>query len=288
MDQQNNDQVPNHPVVPSVQPPQLPPPLPPPIQPQPPVVPPAVQVPIVQAQVHQNPNGNIDLKLQQTKLPEFWGQKEKDSISAYEFVKRVDKMASANNWTIKVAFDNVGLALKGEANIWLYSQFTLKHIEGDRERWSIIRPFFKEEFATECDDKLILDGLAHMAQRSTENVRIFFGHLNKVNTVIVDAYHSYTLTPANPPVDANGNISKANFLAYKQALIRNVTEFYLLNQFRPHCFRSSVGSSIFNQWRHWIWTQLSGSQPLSYGPRRKPNLPPKLIRCNNLMKKRML
>ena len=45
-----------------------------------PVVPPAGQVPIVQAQWQQNPNGNIDLKLQQTKLPEFWGQKEKDSI----------------------------------------------------------------------------------------------------------------------------------------------------------------------------------------------------------------
>jgi hypothetical protein len=189
-------------------------------------------VPIVQAQWQQNPNGNIDLKLQQTKLPEFWGQKEKDSISAHEFVKRVDKMASANNWSDKVAFDNVGLALKGEANIWLDSQVTLKHIEGDRERWSIIRPFFKEEFATESDDKLILDGLAHMQQRSTENVRSFFGRLNKVNRVIVDAYHSYTLTPANPPVDAAGNISNADFLAYKQALIQNVTEFYLLNQFR--------------------------------------------------------
>jgi len=141
-------------------------------------------------------------------------------------------MASANNWTDKVAFNNVGLALKGEANIWLDSQVTLKHIEGDRERWSIIRPFFKEEFATESDDKLILDGLAHMAQRSTENVRSFFGRLNKVNTVIVDAYHRYTLTPANPPVDATGNISNADFLAYKQALIWNVTEFYLLNQFR--------------------------------------------------------
>jgi len=188
MDQaQNNAQVQNNAL-----PLQLPPPPPPPGQiPQPVllVVPPAGQVPIVQAQVHQNPNGNINLKLQQTKLPDFWGQKEKDSISADEFVKRVDKMASANNWTDKVAFDNVGLALKWEANIWLDSQVTLKHIEGDRERWSIIRPFFKEEFATESDDKLILDGLAHMAQRSTENVRSFFGRLNKVNTVIVDAYH---------------------------------------------------------------------------------------------------
>ncbi len=33
-------------------------------------------------------------------------------------------------------------------------------------------------------------------------------------------------------MDANGHISNADFLAYKQALIRNITEFYLLNQFR--------------------------------------------------------
>jgi hypothetical protein len=103
-----------------------------------PVQPPAGQVPIVQAQVVPGANGNMDLKIQQTKLPEFWGQKDKDSISANEFVKRVDKMMSANNWSDKVAFNNFGLALKGEANTWLDSQVILKQIEGDRERWTII------------------------------------------------------------------------------------------------------------------------------------------------------
>jgi len=102
-----------------------------------PVQPPAGQVPIVQAQVVPGANGNMDLKIQQTKLPEFWGQKDKDSISANEFVKRVDKMMSANNWSDKVAFNNFGLALKGEANTWLDSQVILKQIEGDRERWTI-------------------------------------------------------------------------------------------------------------------------------------------------------
>jgi len=73
-----------------------------------------------------------------------------------------------------------------------------------------------------------------MAMRPTENVRSFFGCLNKVNTVIVDAYHSYTLTPADPTIDSTGNhiISPADFQAYKQALTKNVVQFYLLNQFR--------------------------------------------------------
>jgi hypothetical protein len=143
-------------------------------------------------------------------------------------------MMSANNLTDKVAFDNFGLALKGEANTWLDSQVLLKKIVGDRECWSIIRPFFKEEFPTESDDKLILDGLAHMAMRPTENVRSFFGRLNKVNTVILDAYQSYTMTPPDPAIDATGNhvITPPDFQAYKKALVENVVEFYILNQFR--------------------------------------------------------
>jgi hypothetical protein len=61
----------------------LPPPPPPPQNAQQvnPIQPSAAQVPIFQAQVVPGANGNMDLKIQQTKLPEFWGQKEKDSIS---------------------------------------------------------------------------------------------------------------------------------------------------------------------------------------------------------------
>jgi len=120
--------------------------------------------------VVQGADGGMAVKVQQTKLPEFWGQKDKDSITANEFVKRVDKMMSANNWSDNIAFDNFGLALRGSANTWLDSQVTLKKIVGDRECWTISRPFFKEEFATESDAKLILDGLAHMAMHQTKNI----------------------------------------------------------------------------------------------------------------------
>jgi hypothetical protein len=73
-----------------------------------------------------------------------------------------------------------------------------------------------------------------MAMRPTENVRSFFGRLNKVNTVILDAYQGYTLTPADPAVDNAGNLTMtlADFHAYKKALVENVVQFYILNQSR--------------------------------------------------------
>jgi hypothetical protein len=73
-----------------------------------------------------------------------------------------------------------------------------------------------------------------MAMRPTENIRDFFGRLNKVNTIILDVYQGYTLAPQDPVPDANGNITMmlADHQAYKKALVENVVEFYILNQFR--------------------------------------------------------
>jgi hypothetical protein len=37
-----------------------------------------------------------------------------------------------------------------------------------------------------------------MAIRSAENIWDFFGRLNKVNCIIMDAYKGYTIMPAQP------------------------------------------------------------------------------------------
>jgi len=73
-----------------------------------------------------------------------------------------------------------------------------------------------------------------MAMRPMENIRDFFGRLNKVNTIILDAYQGYTLAPQDPVPDANRNITMtlADHQTYKKALVENVVEFYILNQFR--------------------------------------------------------
>jgi hypothetical protein len=67
-----------------------------------------------------------------------------------------------------------------------------------------------------------------MAMRPTANIRDFFGHLNKVNNIILDA----SKAPPYPIPDVNGNISLADNIAHNAALIENVIKFYLLNQFR--------------------------------------------------------
>jgi hypothetical protein len=84
----------------------------------------------------------------------------------------------------------------------------------------------------ESDDKLILDGLEHMAMGTTKNFYDFIGQLIKVNSIILDTYKSYTITPPEPAPDANGNVSLVAMRTHNEALVDNVGEFYLLNQFR--------------------------------------------------------
>jgi hypothetical protein len=186
-------------------------------------------IPIHHAQAVQGADGGINLKVKHTKLPEFWGQREKDSITPNAFNQRVDNMMAANNWSDHIAFWFFTLVLRDSADIWLKSQETLEDITGDRRAWTIIRPFFKAEFAIESDDKRILDGLAHLAMKQTKNVRDYFGRLNMVNIIIMEAYESYTVLPAEPVLTGNIQAATATMRAHVRQRDLNLAKFFLLN-----------------------------------------------------------
>ncbi len=91
---------------------------------------------------------------------------------------------------------------------------------------------FKAEFAIQTDDKLILDGLAHMAMKKSEKVRDYFGPLNKTNNIIMKGKCQYTLLPPKPVVQANGFLDTAEVDAYYNIRDKAIGEFNLLNLFR--------------------------------------------------------
>jgi hypothetical protein len=111
-------------------------------------------------------------------------------------------MMSANNWSDKVGFGKFMLALRGSANTWFDSQMT-------QIKWTIIQPLFMAEFAIESNDKLILDGLAHLAMKNSKNIRDYLGRLNKTNMIILDAHKSYTLVLQSLVPDGNNHIDAA-------------------------------------------------------------------------------
>jgi hypothetical protein len=51
-------------------------------------------------------NTNVMLKHELIKIPEFYGQKGKDTITAIVFVTRVDEYVTSNNWNNIITFSN--------------------------------------------------------------------------------------------------------------------------------------------------------------------------------------
>ncbi len=67
-------------------------------------------------------NTNVTLKQEVIKLPEFYGQAGKDTISTMDFISRIDECQTSSGWNDFITFTNFRLVLWGEAEKWLASK----------------------------------------------------------------------------------------------------------------------------------------------------------------------
>jgi hypothetical protein len=144
-------------------------------------------------------NTNVMLKQEIVKIPEFFGEKGKDTVTAQEFINRIDECQVSNDWNDTMTLANFRLCLRGEAEEWFSS--TARHLKltAAQKTWTRIRPLFKREFATTSDDKLILDGLANLVHKHGENPRKFFSRLEN--------YSTYS-TKTAPHTESNRNVRR--------------------------------------------------------------------------------
>jgi hypothetical protein len=67
-------------------------------------------------------NTNIMLKQEVIKLPEFFGQAGKDTMSALDFISRINECQISNDWNDVTTYANFCRCLGGEAEKWLASK----------------------------------------------------------------------------------------------------------------------------------------------------------------------
>jgi hypothetical protein len=128
-------------------------------------------------------NTNVTLKQELVKIPDFGGEKGKDTVTATQFMARINECQVANDWNDTTTYANFSLCLRGEADEWLASKVRLLELTAAQRMWTRVHPLFKKEFAACSDDKLIIDGLANLAHRPGENPRKF-GKVGKVGKIV--------------------------------------------------------------------------------------------------------
>jgi hypothetical protein len=66
-------------------------------------------------------NTNVTMKTEVVKLPDFYGEPGKDTITVLEFMARIDECQVNNEWNDITTFSYFRLALRGQADKWLSS-----------------------------------------------------------------------------------------------------------------------------------------------------------------------
>ena len=76
----------------------------------------------------------LAFKVEQSKIPEFYGQKSKDNIMAIIFIRKIDNLARTNRWNDTTTYANVANTLKGFARDWLFATVEMLDWEGDMDQ----------------------------------------------------------------------------------------------------------------------------------------------------------
>jgi len=63
----------------------------------------------------------LAFRVEQSKIPDFWGQKAKDTVTAIIFIRKIDDLARSNNWNDTTTYANMANAFKGFARDWLFA-----------------------------------------------------------------------------------------------------------------------------------------------------------------------
>jgi hypothetical protein len=58
---------------------------------------------------------NFNLRVEQNKIPEFFGSKSKDTISATDFIRQLEDLAKTNKWSDTQTYYNFTNALRNPA-----------------------------------------------------------------------------------------------------------------------------------------------------------------------------
>ena len=82
----------------------------------------------------------LAFKVEQSKIPEYFGQKGKDNITAIVFIRKSEDLARTNRWNDATTYANVANNLKGFAHEWLFATAEMLDWTPAQLTWTNLKP----------------------------------------------------------------------------------------------------------------------------------------------------
>jgi hypothetical protein len=101
---------------------------------------------------------SFNLRVEQNKFPVLFGSKRKDTISAADFIRRLEDLAKTNRWLDAQTYYHFAYSLRNLAREWLSSVADWDDDQHKQPLWSNFKEIFKNEYAVQTNKRLILEG----------------------------------------------------------------------------------------------------------------------------------
>jgi hypothetical protein len=170
--------------------------------------------------------------VEQNKIPEFFGAKSKDTISAADFIQQLEDLAKTNRWTDAQTYHRFANSLRNPAQEWLSSIVDWNTDENVRLVWSDFKDLFKQEYTVQTNDKLILEGLSNLAMKSNETTNKLLTCITRTTRVIRESFNEYDAKIPYPHNNINGGISNAAFRRFLRQYEAMWVNFFKMNLFK--------------------------------------------------------
>jgi len=175
----------------------------------------------------------LAFKVEQSKIPEYYGQKGKDNITAIVFIRKIEDLARTNRWTDATTYANVANNLKGFAREWLFATMEMLDWTPDQLTWTNLKPRFQRQFATQTDEKMIMEGLSNLAMKPGESTGELLARITNTMVIIKESYANYENKPPAPAnFDVNNGFTMPVCRQWRDDVLNNTQQFLKMQLFR--------------------------------------------------------
>jgi hypothetical protein len=175
---------------------------------------------------------SFNLRVEQNKIPEFFGSKSKDTILAADFIRRLEDLAKTNRWSDAQTYYHFANSLRNPAWEWLSSAADWDDDEHEQPLWSDFKEIFKNEYAVQTNKRLILEGLANLAMKPNETTNELLTQITRTVRVIKESFENYGAITPDLHNDNNHGISNQTFQTFKQQHTAMMFNIFKMNLFK--------------------------------------------------------
>jgi hypothetical protein len=104
--------------------------------------------------------------------------------------------------------------------------------ETDQYLWSDFKDIFKQEYAVQTNERLILEGLSNLAMKPNEMTNELLPRITRTTRVIKESFADYRGVTPHPHNDRNDGISNHAFWTFKKQYIAMMFNFFKMNLFK--------------------------------------------------------